>query len=500
MRSIRRTRGTLVVGVGANGTALSGTGAWTQVAAGEGGYVAIDQTTPLNVYISNGPGVSLAFCGKGTACTSTDFAGVPTLGAAQVDNDVSVVDAPVLLDPGVQANVLLGTCRVWRGPADSGSGWSSGNALSLAFGGAGGGACTASNALVRSLAAGGPTNSSSVRGACGVDGAVCGDGGRVGMAGGPAAGHVFGTAAGATAGASTVWTDLAGVNVTNDTADAGAFNPGAFDVSSVTADAHDATGMTVYADGDGVCGERAQCAAPVPLGGWRGALAECVEQPAERAGECACGGSERREHGVCGHGYRGYVTTAVATCSSANCWSGYGASLPNAPVVALEASAGVATGDGRIGELRAGTYGRGIWQVPLLTAYTPAAPGMTVAPATLTFGAQAVGTESAAQTVTVTNSGNTPVTVSSVAVTGDFVTTNTCSAALAPGGTCAVSVRFLPAVVGARTGVLTVYANVPGGQATVALNGTALAAAAMVLNPVAASFATTDIGSSRARG
>ncbi|MGP8217252.1 MAG: hypothetical protein ACLQQ4_16920, partial [Bacteroidia bacterium] len=63
-----------------------------------------------------------------------------------------------------------------------------------------------------------------------------------------------------------------------------------------------------------------------------------------------------------------YVTNAVGTCTSANCWSVYGTGLPNAPVVALEASSGMATGDGRYGELRAGTYGRGIWEIPLLVA------------------------------------------------------------------------------------------------------------------------------------
>ena len=32
------------------------------------------------------------------------------------------------------------------------------------------------------------------------------------------------------------------------------------------------------------------------------------------------------------------------------------------------------------GELRAATYGRGIWQIPLLTAASPAQPSMTLNP------------------------------------------------------------------------------------------------------------------------
>ena len=66
-----------------------------------------------------------------------------------------------------------------------------------------------------------------------------------------------------------------------------------------------------------------------------------------------------------------YVTTQVATCATANCWSVYGTNLPNAPVVELAAAAALLTDDGRAGELRAATYGRGIWQIPLLTASTP---------------------------------------------------------------------------------------------------------------------------------
>ena len=36
---------------------------------------------------------------------------------------------------------------------------------------------------------------------------------------------------------------------------------------------------------------------------------------------------------------------------------------------------GMPTGDGRLGELRVATYGRGIWQIPLLTAATSGAAG-----------------------------------------------------------------------------------------------------------------------------
>ena len=67
------------------------------------------------------------------------------------------------------------------------------------------------------------------------------------------------------------------------------------------------------------------------------------------------------------------------------------------------------------GELRAATYGRGIWQIPLLTALSSAQPAISLNPTALPFGTQAVATISAPQTVTVTNSGSVSLTVSQVA-------------------------------------------------------------------------------------
>ena len=58
-----------------------------------------------------------------------------------------------------------------------------------------------------------------------------------------------------------------------------------------------------------------------------------------------------------------YITTAVTTCATENCWSIYGTGLPNSPVVQL-----AAFNSGGQSLLRAATYGRGIWQVPLITA------------------------------------------------------------------------------------------------------------------------------------
>jgi len=57
---------------------------------------------------------------------------------------------------------------------------------------------------------------------------------------------------------------------------------------------------------------------------------------------------------------------------------------------------------------------------------------------------------------------------------------------------------FAPTATGARSGLLTVYANVSGGQATVALTGVGTAAADITLNPVALGFGATIVNQSAA--
>ncbi|HEY4382227.1 MAG TPA: choice-of-anchor D domain-containing protein, partial [Acidobacteriaceae bacterium] len=448
--------GTLLAGLGANGTAATagGAGGWPQIAAGEGGTVAIDAANPRNWYVSLGAGVNVRYCGNGSACAASDFTGAPTIGYAQVANDASLIDAPWLLDPALGTSVVAGTCRVWRGAAQSGGGWPGSNTISASLGPGLNGVCGATSAMVRSVAAGGPASGTVAVQNAGSTVLYAGMAGSL-DGGGNFGGHVFATYSAGSAGATTAWTDVAKSTVTNDVA--GVFNPGGFDVSAVVVDAHDGTGKTVYATVMGFAGNGMN--APHVYrsadggGHWTNISANLPNAPANSLlvdPNDANTVYVAMDTGV-------YVTQAVTSCVSANCWSVYGAGLPNAPVTTLQAGSGIATGDGRLGELRAGTYGRGIWQIPLLTAANPAAPAMTLSPGGLTFATQALGTASAAQTITVTNSGSAPLTVSQIVTAGDFTETDNCAGAIAVGAGCAVQVKFLPAAVGARSGMLTVY-------------------------------------------
>jgi len=99
-------------------------------------------------------------------------------------------------------------------------------------------------------------------------------------------------------------------------------------------------------------------------------------------------------------------------------------------------------------------------------------PDVTLSPASLTFPTQVVFTTSVAQTVTLTNTGNGSLSISQVAATGPFHETNTCSAAIAPGATCTISVTFIPTSQGALTGSISITDNAPGSPQQVSLNGT----------------------------
>ena len=493
---------TLLAGVGANGTAATGaattTIAWPQIATGEGGTVAIDQASPQNWYVSTQAGVSIRICGNGNACAAANFSGAPTIGYAQVANDASPIDTPFLLDPALTADVLIGTCRVWRGLADSTSLWPGSNNISSALDGSHNTSCGTTDAMVRSLAAGGPASGAVAAQDAGSTVLYAGMAGPL-DGGANFAGHIFANYAAATAGGNTGWTDVAKSTVTNDTADAHLFNPGGFDISSLVADPHDATGMTVYATVMGFSGNgvNAPHVYRSTSGGasWTNISSNLPNVPTNAVLVDPNDANTlyvAMDTGV-------YETTAVGYCTTSNCWSLYGIGLPNAPVIALQAAAGMSTGDGRSGELRAATYGRGIWQIPLLTAASTAVPAMTLSPASLIFQSQAISTASAAQSITVTNTGNASLTITAITPTGDFNETDNCvGSPIAVGSTCAIQVKFLPTQTGTRTGVLTVYGNVAGGQATATLSGMGTTAAAIVLNPITLSFTSTNVGATSA--
>ena len=62
-------------------------------------------------------GVNIARCTNGSSCAATDFNGPPAVSGTQVGGDVALTHVPWILDPGATSNMIVGTCRVWRGQA-----------------------------------------------------------------------------------------------------------------------------------------------------------------------------------------------------------------------------------------------------------------------------------------------------------------------------------------------------------------------------------------------
>jgi hypothetical protein len=83
--------------------------------------------------------------------------------------------------------------------------------------------------------------------------------------------------------------------------------------------------------------------------------------------------------------------------------------------------------------------------------------------------------QTASNVLTLTNQGYGPLTVSSIAVTGDpsLTVTNTCSSPVPSGGNCTATVTFAPTSLGSFTGTLTLTSNV--GTRTLSISATSVA-------------------------
>jgi hypothetical protein len=128
---------------------------------------------------------------------------------------------------------------------------------------------------------------------------------------------------------------------------------------------------------------------------------------------------------------------------------------------------------------------------------TGTAAAVSLSPTSLAFGNQSVGVTSTAQTVTLSNAGNAPLSITSLALTGtnasDFAQTNTCGGSVAVSGNCTISVTFTPAASGSRTASVSITDNASGSSQSVSLSGTGTAALAS-LSPTSLAFGNQAVG------
>jgi hypothetical protein len=135
-------------------------------------------------------------------------------------------------------------------------------------------------------------------------------------------------------------------------------------------------------------------------------------------------------------------------------------------------------------------------------ARTLAAPAASVQPASLAFGGIAVNATSPAQTVTLSNTGVSPLTVISIVLAGanpgDFLQTSNCGATVAGGSSCRSSVTFKPTAAGARAANLVITTDDPSRPTVIVpLSGTGLVPVAGV-SPSALTFPDQPVGAASA--
>jgi hypothetical protein len=134
-------------------------------------------------------------------------------------------------------------------------------------------------------------------------------------------------------------------------------------------------------------------------------------------------------------------------------------------------------------------------QTTIALTVTASGPIVSLSPASLTFAKTDVGVTSKAKSVTLTNTGASTLSITSIAASGDFaIQSTTCGGTLAPKAKCTVKVTFTPTEAGTRTGTLTFVDNAPNSPQTVALSGTGVELVPVTLTPASAIYPKEKVG------
>jgi hypothetical protein len=98
-------------------------------------------------------------------------------------------------------------------------------------------------------------------------------------------------------------------------------------------------------------------------------------------------------------------------------------------------------------------------------------PGVGLSPRSVNFPGNPLNIDCPSKAVTLTNTGDAPLAITSIVASANFSETNTCGTSLAGGASCVISVKFHPTVVGVTAGTLTITTNAADSPHTVALTG-----------------------------
>jgi hypothetical protein len=222
--------GTQGNGSPATQSALATSPLWRNVNFGDGGYTQISPTNEDEWFVSTPPdstsGVNVFRCSSGINCHTQDFQNGQVVNSQTVGGDTGAYYPPYILDPQKPDEMIVGTCRMWRGPS-TGGGFA---VLSHSFETGGDGICTGGEInLARSLAAGVLDTNTGLSKViyAGTDGF----GPLVPTT--PPGGHVWVSTN--VAGGLSTWVDQTG-----------SINPNNFSISGIAMDSSDKYGLTAY--------------------------------------------------------------------------------------------------------------------------------------------------------------------------------------------------------------------------------------------------------------
>jgi hypothetical protein len=126
-----------------------------------------------------------------------------------------------------------------------------------------------------------------------------------------------------------------------------------------------------------------------------------------------------------------------------------------------------------------------------------AAPSVALYPASLNFGSQALGVKSAPLNFSVTNTGASNLTISSVVTSStEFpITHDLClGQTIAPGANCVISVAFDPNAGSTQTGTITIKDNAGTSPQTLTMTGLSVGVPQAKLTPTSLTFASDGVG------
>src|SRR5581483_72803 len=318
---------------------------WVNVNAGDNGFSAVNSSNEDEWFVSAPPdsisGVNLFRCDSGVNCHTQDFENDEIADSNSVDGDVGPYYLPFVLDPQNSGELILGTCRIWRGSTSGGSF----SLLSPDFETGGTGTCSGGEInMVRSMAAGGLKDGNGYSQV--IYAGTNGEGPLISTT--PTGGHVWVTTN--ADGGLLTWADMTK-----------GINPLYFPISSIALDSTDPLGKTAYV---AVMGFHTSHVWKTTDAGtsWTDFTANLPDAPVNAiivdSGASLSNGTL----------YVGTDVGVFASSTGAANWtavdpaSGQSGFLPNVAVTSLQIF-----NSGGLKRLRAGTYGRGMWEWNLIT-------------------------------------------------------------------------------------------------------------------------------------